>query len=438
VTFPILRATAVLAILSLGHRAFADDFELAPILYGQSKPANPVSRLQERIDHGQAKLDHEDHFGYLRSVLRELGVPESSQMLVFSKTSLQRQRIAPRTPRSLYFNDDTYVGFCQLGDILEISAVDPQLGTVFYTLDQERVEKPRFNRQTDTCLICHAGSQTRGVPGLLMRSVFADSQGYPVLSAGSYRLDHTSPFEHRWGGWYVTGTHGDLTHLGNLVVSSRQGREPVDNPEGMNLTDLSRRIDVGAFLTPHSDIVALTVLEHQAEGHNLITRANFQTRMALHQEVEIARTLGLPAGQHLDSTASRIKSVCEPLVQYLLFSGEPTLTAPVKGTSDFAAEFARQGPKDPQGRSLRDFDLQRRTFKYPCSYLVYTDAFAALPGPAKEYVYRRMGDVLSGHDTSKEFAHLSAADRQAIREILLATKTDLPDSWRAAPAAGTH
>jgi hypothetical protein len=146
--------------------AMAQEFEQEPIRYSQSQPNNLVSRLIERVKAGETKLAHEEHFGYLRSLLTELDVPVQSQMLVFSKTSLQRHRISPRTPRALYFNDDVYVGFCQQGDVLEVSAVDPQLGTVFYTLDQDPHLAPNFRRQTDNCLICTARHKRRRFPAM--------------------------------------------------------------------------------------------------------------------------------------------------------------------------------------------------------------------------------------------------------------------------------
>lgn len=120
---------------SLCVSATAQDFEQKPIEYSKRAPENRVTRLFADVQSGKAKLKYEPTFGYLRSLLAELQVPQSSQMLVFSKTSLQRQYIAPRTPRALYFNDDTYVGYCQGGDVLEISTVDDDLGAVFYTLD---------------------------------------------------------------------------------------------------------------------------------------------------------------------------------------------------------------------------------------------------------------------------------------------------------------
>jgi hypothetical protein len=426
-------SSILLALLLGGLRpgsVRADDLEREPIRYSASTPSNVVSRLEQKLNTGKARLTYEDHFGYLRSLLRELNVPQSSQMLVFSKTSFQRNRIAPKTPRALYFNEDVYVGFCQFGDVLEVSAVDPQLGTVYYTLDQSKTDRPVFTRQGDNCLICHGSTQTQGVPGHLVRSTFSDYQGLPILAAGTYRIDHTSPLKNRWGGWYVTGTHGKQTHLGNLIVRTKYVSEPIDNSAGMNLTSLGAHVKQSDYLTGHSDIVALMVLEHQTEGHNLLTRAAFQTRQALYQEAALNRELGEPANHRWDSTTIRIRSAGDPLVKYLLFSEEASLTDRVAGTSGFAAEFVKRGPRDAKGRSLRDFDLERRLFKYPCSYLIYSPSFDALPGQVKDHVLRRMWDVLNGKDPAKEFTHLNAADRKAILEILVATKPDLPDYWR--------
>jgi len=424
----------LLLVLSTSSRqavASGDDFDRPPINYSQETPTNIIERLRGRLDSGDLELPFEEHFGYLRPILRELSVSKTSQTLVYSKTSLQRRRIGPRTPRSLYFSDDVYVSFCQSGDVLEISAADPKLGTVFYTLEQDAQKPPRLNRQGDSCLICHASSATRGVPGHLLRSVFVDRTGEPIFSAANYRINHTTPFKHRWGGWYVTGTHGLQSHLGNLIAKDREGRLPVDNPQGMNVTDLSRRIDIGSLLTPHSDLIALMVLAHQAEGHNVLTRANFQTRLAFLQEEEINRLLGKPASERLESTARQIASAADEIVQCLMFSGETPLSSPIRGTSSFAEEFATIGPRDKHGRSLREFDLQRRLFKYPCSYLIYTESFDALPQAVRECVGRRFDEVLSGRDNSKAFFHLSPADREAIRDILRDTKPSLTKLWNA-------
>lgn len=444
------RVISRLAMVALGILAalpaWGQEFEQAPILYSQSAPNNRVSRLIDQIQAGEKKLAYEEHFGYLRSLLKELDVPVSSQVLVFSKTSLQRNRIAPHTPRSIYFSDEVSVGFCQNGDVLEITADDPQLGTVFYTVTQDDQETQPLVRQTDNCLICHGSSQTKEVPGHVVRSVFTDTSGMPLLAAGTHRIDQTSPLEKRWGGWYVTGTHGEQKHLGNLVIQGRSVPRDLDNSKGQNVTDLSDFFQARNFLLPHSDIVALMVLEHQADAHNYITRASFLTRQALHYQQSLNKELKEPAGNMWDSTKSRLKSASEPLVEYMLFSGEVPLTGKITGTSKFAEEFAQRGERDKQGRSLRDFDLQKRIFKYPCSYLIYSDSFAALPKEAKDYVFKRLYEVLTGQDQSKPFAHLSAADRLAILEILRDTLPDLPEYWKttstpiqtgAAPSATT-
>ena len=429
------RASLLLLAVLIPKSAGAVDLDGDPINYSSATPHNAVERLQERLEQGQARLTYEEGNGYLRSLLRQLEVPVSSQMLVFSKTSLQRQRINPRTPRAIYFGDDAYVGYCQKGDLVEVTAVDPQLGAVFYSLNQKNTTKPQFQRQTDNCLICHASSFNQGYPGHLARSVFADGMGLPILASGTYRIDHTSPLRQRWGGWYVSGSSGKQTHLGNLIVRGNPRPEEIDNSANVNVANLDRYFRTEPYLTPHSDIVALMVMEHQTEMHNRLARANFQTRLALHDEAEFNKALGRPSDYRSESTLRRIKNAGEPVVQYMLFGEEAQLTDPLKGTSGFAEEFVQRGPRDGQGRSLRDFDLKRRLFAYPCSYVIYSEAFDTLPVDVKDYVLRRLWEVLSGQDRSKEFAHLSAADRRAILEILRATKPNLPDYWKSASAS---
>ena len=382
-------AMVALQFLQIGNLFADDEFEREPILYSQSTPHNRISRLQEKLDSGEVALTYEGETSYLRSLLKALDMPVASQALVFSKTSLQMRRISPRTPRALYFNDDVYMGFCQSGEVFEIAAVDPQLGTVFYTMNQDENEKPQFQRRTDNCLVCHSSSRTEGVPGHLVRSLYVDASGQPMLSAGSRMVDHTTPINQRWGGWYVTGTHGSQKHLGNLIVRGRDVEEPVDNSAGQNVHDLKDRFNVDHYVSPHSDIVALMVLEHQVLVHNRIAKANFDTRQALSYDVMMNRTLENPEGTRLESTTRRIKSTGDRLIEALLFVDEAKLTEPIKGTSGYAEEFAAAGPRDAQGRSLRDLDLTRRLLKYPCSYLIYSEAFNALPTESRDYVWQR-------------------------------------------------
>jgi hypothetical protein len=398
-------------------------YDAPPINYSKGRPADPVAELETRLDCRRTKLDFDSAHGYLKAVLKELDIPTSSQSLVFSKTSFQRQWISPRSPRALYFNDDVYIGWVQGGEVLEVASQDPQLGSIFYTLSQEDSKPARFQRQTDNCLQCHdSNGLTLGVPGVTVRSLYAAADGQPRYNLGGFRTTYRSPYEERWGGWYVTGTHGELRHMGNVSFPDDPNPDMKQlRDRGANLTDLGKRFEVEPYLTDTSDIVALMVLEYQTSLHNLITRANHETRLAVAQSDEINRALGCPLRPLTEGSRRRVGYACEPLVEALFYSEEAPLKDGVKGNSTFTADFEKRGPFDRKGRSLRQFDLTKRMFKYPLSYLVYSKSFGGLPPEARDYVAGRLRSILSGSDTRKEFAHLTAADRQAIGEILADT-----------------
>jgi hypothetical protein len=404
-------------------RALADDFQGATHLmpfdeetinYSKAGDESPVSRLQRRLDGGETKLTFDGRLGYLPSVLAALGIQTNSQMLVFSKTSFQRERISPKSPRALFFNDDVYIGFIPGAPLMEVSAVDPKLGGVFYTLAQNKTDRPKFVRN-DQCLECHASAKSMGVPGHLVRSFATDENGVVDLASGTSLVNHRTPIEERWGGWYVTGTHGRQTHRGNLFgkdAFDRQDKEP--NHLG-NLTNLHRFFDVAAYPGPGSDIVALMVLEHQTHMQNFLTRLNYEGTIALQQYGHV----------------NYLKNVIEAFLKYLLFTEEAALTAPISGSGDFTRSFSGQGPKDKQGRSLRELDLNTRLFKYPCSYLIYSDAFDRLPDKLKARIYERLWEILTGKDSSQEFEGIPTQTRQAIREILIDTRKGLPAYWKS-------
>ena len=387
-------------------------FDEDTISYSKAKSTGKVAKLQERMDKGEVELLRDDQFDYLLSVLEKLRVKKSSQMLVFSKTSFQRERIDPQHPRALYFSDDVYVGFIPGSPLLEITEVDPKLGAVFYTLDTSQT-RPRFTRN-DQCLECHASSKTMGVPGHVLRSFATDEKGVVDLSSGTSLVNHRTPIEERWGGWYVSGTHGEQTHRGNLVGKEdfqRHEREP--NFRG-NLTKLDSFFDPKPYPAKSSDIVALMVLEHQTHMQNFITRLNYESTIALQQYGHVRY----------------LKSATEAFVKYLFLVEEAPLKSPVQGVSTFAKEFMAEGPRDKKGRSLRQLDLKSRLFQYPCSYVIYSDAFNALPKVMKEKVYARMFEILSGKETSADYQKLEPETRRSILEILLETKADLPSEWR--------
>ncbi len=398
------------------------EFERAPIDYLNAEVNDAVAELEAQLAAGEHQLEYDPEFGYLKSVLAALDVPESSQTLVFSKTSLQLHRISPRRPRSLYFNDNVYVGYCQKGDVLEIAATDAKQGATFYTLKQEEVGTPKFVRDRGSCLTCHASSKTQNVPGYLVRSVFPDVSGRPKFGSGTYNTTHRSKFEDRWGGWYVSGQHGSMRHMGNETCKGRDAE--IDREAGANDMDLTDNFDTRTYLTPHSDIVALMVLEHQAQMHNAIAAANYETRAALHQSLTMNEILDRPAGFVSDSARRRIAKSADRVLEHLLFCDEFQLQDRVRGSSSFAQDFADRGPRDSQGRSLRDFDLEHRLFKYPCSYLIYSDAFAGLPDEVRTIVLAKLIDILKSEET-EGFEHLSKETRREILEILKDTLPEL-------------
>lgn len=416
-----LGATAALCALGGldGSHVLPADHEA--IGYSRIIPDDSVTRLIRRLGSGESKLRYDSTFGYLPSVLRELHVPESSQVLVFSKTSFQAPRISPRMPRAIYFNDEVTVGFVRSGDVVELTAVDPVGGVMFYTIDQDPAARPKPQRQ-EQCLQCHASGSTLGVPGLVVRSVYPDRNGMPIFQAGSFISDHRSSIEQRWGGWYVSGKGAGSKHLGNAVFTPGQGHH-VSGEGRADLTDLKEFFDTGAYLQPTSDIVALLILEHQTRMTNLITRVGWESRLALHDRDVMNKALGEPLGTPSESTDRRINNAAEELVRYMLLTDEAALPSPVTDVSGFAEEYSRRAgtPKDKRGRSLRELDLKTRLFRYPCSPLIYSDAFRGLPAVARNRILARIREIVTGQDTTPAFARLTTADRTAMREILTDT-----------------
>lgn len=428
----VYRRNGLLLLVLLASTAPAQDrFERAPIEYSKTQPHNAVSALQEALATGHATLPHDPATGYLKAVLDALNIPVESQVLVYSKTSLQQQHITPENPRALYFNEDVYVGSVPGGGLIEISTADAGLGAVFYALDQQAAEPPHIVRQAEDCMQCHGATLTGGYPGHIVRSVYTDAQGYPILKAGSHVTLPGSPFEQRWGGWYVTGTHGALRHLGNGIASPTEQGAQLDVEAGANRTRLDARVNTAKYLTPHSDLIALMVLVHQVQIHNLMTQASFDARFALWDQSIIDEMLKTPGRPPSESTQRRIANSADKLVDGLLGVGEVPLTAPVAGTAGFAEVFTQQARRDSQGRSLRDLDLEQRLFKYPLSYLIYTPQFEGLPGVVKEYVYQRLWSILRGEDPDPRYRRITEALRNAIRQIVAETKENLPGYWTA-------
>ena len=407
---------------AIGQTPF--EFYKEPISYQTAKDDNVITRLQREIEQGRVSLEFHPTRGYLDAVLQALEIPVETQALVYSKTSLQLRPITPSNPRALYFNDDVYVGWVPGGDKLELIATDTRLGAVFYTITQTKSTRPAIQRDRGECLQCHANRRTQEVPGPLVRSLYTSASGQPVYNFGNFLSDHTSPLKQRWGGYYVTGTHGEMLHMGNLFISRDDDVDALDYSVGANRLALPKNVRAAVFPTDTSDIAALMVLEHQTQMQNLITRAIFEERRADHYDA----TFNLGDEEGSDFTKRRIARSVEELLAYMFFADEFPLTSPVTGTSRFTREFARRGPQTTLGKSLFQFDLNTRMFKYPLSYMIYSDTFGALGPKTRKHLHARIMEILSDNNPeadSLRYEHLNPELKSEIRQILIETHRTL-------------
>jgi len=395
------------------------DLDHPAIAYRTRQTTDVVEKLNARAQSGQVSLPFDSTTGYLKPVLDALNVSVDSQIVVFSKTSLQSSFIQPRNPRVIYFNDSVVVAWVR-GGFIEIAAQDASQGAVFYRVLRAAAGPPTMFRDNG-CLQCHYSFATLGVPGFLVKSVPSSLDGSALPWLGNYLTDHRSPITERWAGWFVTGKAGTSRHLGNAPVVDRNADDVKVEDANLNVADLRTRFDTTGYLSPHSDVVALLVFNHQLRMMNLLTRIGWQARTLTHD------------GRSDAAVAAALRDTAIEMVDYLLFVDEAPL-AGVSGSSGFAASFSARGPRDSKNRSLRDLDLNRRLFKYPCSYMIYSDAFEQLPPPARRAIYTRMWEVLSGAAREPKYARLSAADRNQIIEILRETKKDLPASFSPRPS----
>jgi hypothetical protein len=360
---------------------------------------DPVATLLRRPE-ALSRLTRDGPSGHLRSLLAALDIPVSSQILVFSRGSVQSALIAADNPRALYFNDSVVVGWVRRG-FVEIAAQDPEQGTVFYRAHANLFGNLSVVRDDD-CLSCHNSHRTAGVPGMIEP------------------MGQTRPLERRWGGWYVTGDLGGIQHFGNVDVARLTSGDAV--PATVSLTSLEQAFDTRGYLAPYSDVAALMVFEHQMQMTNLLTRLGWETRVGVHDQRPV-------------TSSSAFRDRVTEVVDYMLFADEAPIASRIRGTSGFAANFSERGPRDAKGRSLRQLDLGTRLLRYPCSYMIYSAQFENLPAPAKAAVYERLGAILSGKDTGSRYRHLSTTDRRAILDILMDTKPDFSRAISTSPRA---
>jgi hypothetical protein len=344
-----------------------------------------VSTLQRDLARGAITLKHDGRPGFLLSVLDRLNVPVDSQLLLFSKTGIQSAFTSPENPRALYFNDRVVVGYIPGAPMIELASHDPLQGVIFQTLKQDAWLPAQFSR-SDRCLGCHISANSMEVPGILVRSMFTGVDGRAMPQLGSFLIDHRAPLEQRWGGWYVTGTHGGARHMGNAIVIDPANAEAAITDATLNRITLPGPVDTSAYPRATSDIAALMVFDHQGQAINLLTRLGWEARVAI-------------AEGRADFSKGELRDLARETADYFAFAGETTLTAPLRGVSEFTQRFSGSGPRDRKGRSLRELDLQARLFKYRCSYMIYSPAFDALPHEARAAVLARLREMITDRDT---------------------------------------
>ena len=375
------------------------------IQYSVGPTSDRVAKLSEALARGTRSFERDARTGYLLPVLNALGLSVDSQLLVFSKTGVQRALINPQNPRALFFDESVVVGYVPGAPLLELAAHDPQQGVLFYTLDQGAAS-PSLTRRT-SCLACHVSASTLEVPGMLARSNAVDDGGNVLPQLGSNDVTHLTPHPDRWGGYYVTTEttalgYNQRAHAGNITFSGN------GNTSNQVFIDwLNSSPETHGYLSGSSDIVALQAFDHQMHAINLITRLNWESRVAAP-----------------DATMRRLE---RELADYLLFVGEVPPSAALTPPSGFSRSLEVRTPKDHLGRSFAQIDAADRLLRYPCSYMIYSQAFDGLPAEIKQAVYRRMLDVLSNDaPRAPGTAHVTADDRRAVLEILRETKADFP------------
>ncbi|MFC5457450.1 hypothetical protein [Prosthecobacter fluviatilis] len=390
------------------------DFRGPPHNYLEWKPKDRFAELQEKAQKGEVKLDTSNDKAFLTSLLQALDIPVSSQIMVFSASSLQSEIINPRNPRALYFNEDTYLGWVP-GGLVEIIAADPEMGPMFYVFDRLRPggPVPRVTRSTK-CMNCHAGNATRRLPGLIAESLLVSRAG---SSLETYRRDvqgHQIPLEDRFGGWHLTGQHNIANHKANVMGIPNAGKNEITPVNPGQFSDLS------LHLLPTSDILPNLTNEHQMGFENRLVYAIYTVRQL---KSEGKGMLGAAAKEEIEERA-------QELARYITFADEAKFPAKgMVGDPAYVQDFLRDRKVSKAGLSLKDLDLKTRMFKHRCSYMLYTDTWKHAPKELKERVYYHMALYLR-EQPDAQHAHIPPAERAAIRSILKDTLTDLPVWWR--------
>jgi len=408
-----------------GRAQAFNDFQIPPHDYGKIEGRDAMSRLVARTAKGGHDFGNETGLPLLRRLLAELGMPESSQILLFSKTSLQREYITPQTPRAIYFNENGYVTWVPDG-LIEVLMFDPDAGGLFFLeeLPEERPDlKTAFVRGRGRTG-CHSGSATNFLPGPMARSAYVADDGRRIGSVpGHTRMHHGVPLEDRWGGYYVSGAPRSLGHLGNAFATREGGETRLQRPEEPVLTNLGALFESGKYPGPDANVLPLLLFDHQIEGHNLLMEVRYRWRLA---EYEREKSGGeIPTGTRLG-----LERGLERLVRYFLFANEARLDGSgLVVSTAYRDDFLRDRRCDGEGHSLKDLDLKTRLFRNRLSYMIHAQAFEEAPTGMRKAFFDRLHAILTLPDPPEGYRYFEKGERERIVSILLATRKDLPEAW---------
>lgn len=425
----LLLVVGLTGLLTPGTQAQqAEPFEEPPINYSATQTNDRATAINAAFQGRADEIRSMPAKKRLKWLLDELGVPVESQLLVFSKTSMQRDLINPETPRVLYFSDEAYVGWSVTGSF-EVSVFDAKLGTTFYLFDQHAAKDVPLLERSGDCLLCH--SRHEHTPTLRTRSIYPDGNGEPLSGSGGANIAPSTPLAERWGGWYVTGTKAPFEHRANLTGKKADDFEGPNALPTRNLATLDGVVDTHRYLLKTSDVIPMLMHDHQVHVHNVLSTANQDARIALHRWPAMREILGLPKDAPPQGSCVVVfDSQAEKILDALLCRDEAAWpSGGIQSDGVFASAYAKTRKPDARGRSLRDLDLQTRLFRYRCSPLIYSQSFATLPWELRDIVLLRLSSGLRAFPPSPSFGHLADAERVAIHEILTQTMPDLPAGW---------
>jgi hypothetical protein len=211
-------------------------------------------------------------------------------------------------------------------------------------------------------------------------------------------VDDSTRFEKRWGGWYVTGYTGKEPHRGN-ATGSGEGKAAAVPPSDKRPAELSEFFDTSRYPVATSDMVNLLILEHQISVYNSLTRVGQDAR------------LGREAWDY-------------EIVDRLLFRRGARLPEGIVRNTAFASTFLADARRSRAGDSLKDLQLDGRLFRNRCSYLIYSETFAALPAALKARVFTTLFEALHNDDPAGRYGYLESDEKRRIYAILLETHAE--------------